>query len=60
MFELRLCYTQYTFVHGCLFRLNRIPTVQVSDTTMHNSSNTASLKKNQCIKNMLLKTISLI
>ncbi len=42
---LKLYCTQYKFVHECLTLMSRITTVQVSDTTMLNSSNTAGSPK---------------
>ncbi len=35
---------RYKFVHECFVMGNRITTVQVSDTTMLNSSNAAGFK----------------
>ncbi len=43
-----LYYTQYKFMHECVTLLNRITTVQVSDTTMLNSSTSVDTQKEHC------------
>ncbi len=59
-----LYYTQYKLVHECFTLLNRITTVQVSDTTMLNSSTTVDIQKEHCtfschVKHMLTTNNSL-